>query len=69
MIVEPQCARFDSIALDGGATLSPVEVAYETYGHLNARPLERHPDYCTLSPATRMPPASARRGKPGGGTT
>src|SRR5579863_1181962 len=36
MIVEPQCARFDSIALEGGTTLSPVEVAYETYGHLNA---------------------------------
>src|SRR6202166_1548576 len=36
MIVELQCARFDSIALEGGATLSPVEVAYETYGHLNS---------------------------------
>ena len=35
MIVEPQCAHFDSIALEGGATLSPVEVAYETYGRLN----------------------------------
>src|SRR5579871_4163232 len=36
MIVEPQCARFDTIALEGGTTLSPVEVQYETYGHLNA---------------------------------
>src|ERR1017187_2764381 len=36
MIVEPQCARFDSIALEGGATLSPVEVTYETCGHLNS---------------------------------
>ncbi len=36
MIVEPQCARFDNIALEGGATLSPVEVTYETYGHLNS---------------------------------
>src|SRR6202166_4694680 len=36
MIVELQCARFDSIALEGGATLSPVEIAYETYGHLNS---------------------------------
>ena len=36
MIVEPHCARFDSIALEGGATLSPVEVAYETWGRLNA---------------------------------
>jgi len=36
MVVESRCARFESIALEGGATLSPVEVAYETYGHLNA---------------------------------
>src|ERR1022692_3114534 len=36
MIVEPQCARFDSIALEGGATLSPIEVTYETCGHLNS---------------------------------
>ena len=36
MIVEPQCARFDNIALEGGTSLSPVEVAYETYGHLNS---------------------------------
>ena len=36
MIIEPQCARFESIALEGGATLSPVEVQYETCGYLNA---------------------------------
>src|SRR5215470_7777036 len=35
MIVEAKSVRFDSIALDNGATLSPVEVAYETYGELN----------------------------------
>jgi homoserine O-acetyltransferase/O-succinyltransferase len=36
MIVETQFAAFDSISLDSGATLAPIEVAYETYGPLNA---------------------------------
>src|ERR1035438_1122211 len=36
MIVEANTVRFDSITLDNGATLAPVEVAYETYGKLNA---------------------------------
>src|SRR5579863_2156950 len=36
MIVEAHSATFDSIALDNGVTLAPVEIAYETYGELNA---------------------------------
>ena len=36
MIVETQVVRFDSLPLDCGVTLAPVDVAYETYGELNA---------------------------------
>ena len=37
MIVETQCARFDSISLESGATLAPVEVAFQTYGAPDSR--------------------------------
>jgi homoserine O-acetyltransferase len=36
MIVTANTLRFDSLSLDSGATLSPVEVTYEAYGELNA---------------------------------
>ena len=36
MITETQTIQFDSISLDGGMTVAPVDVAYETYGELNA---------------------------------
>jgi homoserine O-acetyltransferase len=35
MIVRTEKAHFDSLQLDCGVSLSPVEVAYETYGQLN----------------------------------
>jgi len=36
MITEVATCTFDSLDLDCGVTLAPVEVAYETYGELNA---------------------------------
>src|SRR5688500_937203 len=36
MIVESCKASFDALPLDSGAALSPIEVAYETYGALNS---------------------------------
>ena len=37
MITESQTVQFESMALDCGSTLGPVDVAYETYGELNER--------------------------------
>src|SRR3712207_3678731 len=36
MIVDTQTTVIDSLQLDCGLTLSPVEVAWESYGKLNA---------------------------------
>src|SRR3954463_3059392 len=36
MIVAASSVRFDALSLDNGAILSPVEVAYETYGTLDS---------------------------------
>src|ERR1700731_1654724 len=36
MIVEANNVGFDSLSLDSGATLAPIQIADETYGELNA---------------------------------
>jgi len=36
LVAHTQFVRFDSLSLDSGVTLTPVDVAYQTYGELNA---------------------------------
>ena len=65
MIVEANTVRFDAIALDSGATLAPVEVAYETYGELNAAKTNAILVLHAFSGDAHAAGISAEGGKPG----
>src|ERR1700693_1893733 len=65
MIVETQSVRFDSIALDNGATLSPVDVAYESYGELNEAKSNAILILHAFSGDAHAAGVSAETGKPG----
>src|SRR6476646_1011225 len=65
MIVEANTVRFDSIPLDNGTTLAPVDVAYETYGELNAAKTNAIMVLHAFSGDAHAAGISAESGKPG----
>jgi homoserine O-acetyltransferase len=69
MIVQANTVSFESIPLDSGATLSPVEVAYETYGALNAAKSNAILVLHAFSGDAHAAGISPETGKPGWWTT
>src|SRR5580700_4111925 len=65
MIVETKSVRFDSISLDNGATLAPVDVAYESYGELNEAKSNAILILHAFSGDAHAAGVSAETGKPG----
>src|SRR4029077_5065137 len=65
MIIEANTVRFDAISLDSGATLAPVDVAYETYGELNAKKTNAILVLHAFSGDAHAAGISAENGKPG----
>ena len=63
MIVESQIVRFDSLQLDSGVAITPVDVAYETYGELNAAEINAILVDPRIFRATRTPRESATKRK------
>src|SRR5437899_3783319 len=65
MIVAASNVRFDSLSLDNGAILSPVDVAYESYGELNAAKTNAILVLHAFSGDAHAAGISAEGGKPG----
>ena len=65
MSVKTQFASFESLPLDCGASLGPVEVAYETYGVLNAAKSNAILILHALSGDAHAAGISQETGKPG----
>jgi homoserine O-acetyltransferase len=65
MIVKTQSVRFNSIALDSGATLQDVDCAYETYGELDAERANAILILHAFSGDAHAAGVSADGGKPG----
>src|ERR1700748_668268 len=65
MIVQAHTLRFDSISLDSGSTIAPVEIAYETYGTLNSAKSNAIQVMHALSGDAHAAGISPETGKPG----
>ena len=65
MSVSTTVARFDTLALDCGQRLAPVQVAYETYGELNTRRSNAILILHAFSGDAHAAGISAETGKPG----